>query len=228
MSNQTRKVKLKNPFQSDFYKNKAITGASNEDELAVAVIERKFNYMANINANIPSPRIDITAIELSKIDLGYLKRYIIVERALLMPCKYAPYDPVGTNMGTAEERFLAFIEKHHKSILELPGLPPVADLYNLSKGNLFSTELVNLVKDTINGPVEKHQPFYDLGKSLSDVMLTAAAQLRIEALIRKGLANDLHITALHNPKRVEEAKALSKVNEMAAAVASANAMAQQL
>ena len=226
MSNRTRRVK--NPFHSDFFKNKAIIDALNEDELAVAVLDRKFNFMENININIDTPHIDITAMELSKVDLGPAKRYIVVERALMMPCKYAAYDAVGTNMGTAEERFPTFITKHQKSIVEKVGNPPVALLYNLSKGDLFSPELINLVKDTINGPVAQYQPFYDLSKSLSDTLLIAAAQLRVEALIRKGLANDLHITALHKLERIEEAKALIKVNETAAAASSANAMMRQL
>ncbi len=72
MSNRTRRVK--NPFQSDFFKNKAIVDAPNEDELAVAVLERKFNFMENINTNIVTPHIDITAMELSQVDLGPAKR----------------------------------------------------------------------------------------------------------------------------------------------------------
>jgi hypothetical protein len=228
MSVRTRKVK--NPFNSYFAQNANILTAPNADSLAVAVIEKRFQNMPNMNVPLKQPVISgIEAFNMTNKVLDPAPRYVIVEYALTISNKYAMYDVVGTNRGNAEERLPRFIEKAYMNIEEPNRLPSVEETYRLSKRDLFGEELVALVANNLQKPEANEDPKYDLVNSLSGTLLVAAARLRIEAFMNKGMVGDLHLNPrITTQARFDSVKKLIRADEQVEAKVASNRVMQEL
>lgn len=228
MSGRTRKIK--NPFNSQFAKNTNILSANNPNNLAVAVIERAFPNMPDMNTPLNAPTISgIEAFNMTNKIIEPGPRYVTLEYAMFINAKYASYDVVGTNNGHAAERLDAFMAKNYMDVEDPNPLPPVDEVYRLSKGDLFGDELVALVAHNIQRPVENPNPRFNLGNSLSETIIKAAARLRIEAFANKAMVNDLHINPrITTKERFDAVKKLMRVNDQKAAVAASNRAAQEL